>query len=130
MKNENVRAGLGISLNLILLCIAVVVIIFAGTKASSFGYNIFNEQAVDSTENARKVEVTIKENISAKQLANVLYEKGLIKDKTIFYFQVILSDYKNKFIAGTYTLSTDMLPTDIMKILTGTGEDGKKDDSR
>ena len=48
-----------------------------------------------------------------------LYEKGLISDEKIFYFQVKLSDYKDKFKAGTYSLNTGMKPTDIMKILAG-----------
>ena len=48
-----------------------------------------------------------------------LYEKGLISDEKIFYFQVKLSDYKDKFKAGTYSLNTGMKPTDMMKILAG-----------
>ena len=39
--------------------------------------------------------------------------------KKIFYFQVKLSDYKDKFKAGTYSLNTGMKPTDMMKILAG-----------
>ena len=124
MKESSIRTGFGISLNIVVLFVAVIFIVIAGTKAYSFGYNIFNEQAVDKKENAKSAEITVTENMSAKQLANVLYDKGMIKDKTIFYFQVILSDYKNKFIAGTYTITSDMLPTDIMKKLAGKGEDG------
>ena len=48
-----------------------------------------------------------------------LYEKGLISDEKLFYFQVKLSDYKDKFKAGTYSLNTGMKPTDMMKILAG-----------
>ena len=46
-------------------------------------------------------------------------KKGLISDEKIFYFQVKLSDYKDKFKAGTYSLNTGMKPTDMMKILAG-----------
>ncbi len=126
MKTKGIRTGLGISLNAILLVVAAIFIVIAGTKAYSFGYNIFNEQAVDTKENAKEAEITVIQNMSARQLANTLYDKGMIKDKTIFYFQVILSDYKNKFVAGTYTITSDMLPTDIMKTLSGKGEDGSK----
>ena len=126
MKTKGIRTGLGISLNAILLVVAAIFIVIAGTKAYSFGYNIFNEQAVDTKENAKEAEITVIQNMSARQLANTLYDKGMIKDKTIFYFQVILSDYKNKFVAGTYTITSDMLPTDIMKTLSGKEEDGSK----
>ena len=49
----------------------------------------------------------------------IAIEKGLISDEKIFYFQVKLSDYKDKFKAGTYSLNTGMKPTDMMKILAG-----------
>ena len=54
-----------------------------------------------------------------------LYDKGLVKDKTCFYYQIILSDYKDKFVGGTYTLNTAMTPTEMMKVLScaDTGED-------
>ena len=51
--------------------------------------------------------------------------KALVKDKTCFYYQIILSDYKDKFVGGTYTLNTAMTPTEMMKVLScaDTGED-------
>ena len=55
--------------------------------------NIFDEEAIDTTENARQVEITISDNISAKQLSSMLYQKGLCKDKTIMYFQIMLSKF-------------------------------------
>ena len=66
--------------------------------------------------------------MSAGQLASQLYDKGLIDDKTVFYFQVKLSDYKDKFKDGTYSLNTSMKPTDMMKALSGvsdSSDDGK-----
>ena len=84
-----------------------------------FGNNIFNEKSVDTVDNAKVVEVTIADGVTAKRLASQLYEKGLISDEKIFYFQVKLSDYKDKFKAGTYSLNTGMKPTDMMKILAG-----------
>ena len=59
-----------------------------------------------TVDNAKVVEVTIADGVTAKRLASQLYEKGLISDEKIFYFQVKLSDYKDKFKAGTYSLNT------------------------
>ena len=47
----------------------------------------------------------------------MLYDKGLVHDKTIAYFQSQFSDYKDKFIGGTYELNTGMTPTEIMQVL-------------
>ena len=94
-------------------------------QAYTFGHNIFDEEAVSSEAQARETQVTISDGITSKQLAKLLYDKGLVKDKTCFYYQIILSDYKDKFVGGTYTLNTAMTPTEMMKVLScaDTGED-------
>lgn len=119
MNNKSIRMIVSISLNALFIAVAVVIVVTVGTKAYTFGNKIFNETAVDTVENARTVEVTISSGVSAKNLASQLYDKGIIEDKTLFYFQVKLSDYKDKFKDGTYSLNTSMKPTDIMKILSG-----------
>ena len=118
MNNKSIRMVVSLSLNALFIAIAVVVVVMFGTKAYTFGNNIFNEKSVDTVDNAKVVEVTIADGVTAKRLASQLYEKGLISEK-IFYFQVKLSDYKDKFKAGTYSLNTGMKPTDMMKILAG-----------
>lgn len=119
MNNKSIRMVVSLSLNALFIAIAVVVVVMFGTKAYTFGNNIFNEKSVDTVDNAKVVEVTIADGVTAKRLASQLYEKGLISDEKIFYFQVKLSDYKDKFKAGTYSLNTCMKPTDMMKILAG-----------
>ncbi|MBS6666731.1 MAG: endolytic transglycosylase MltG [Eubacterium sp.] len=116
---------LGVSLNVIVIAVGVFIIFTAGSKAYTFGHNIFDEEAVSSEAQARETQVTISDGITSKQLAKLLYDKGLVKDKTCFYYQIILSDYKDKFVGGTYTLNTAMTPTEMMKVLAGadTGED-------
>ena len=112
MNNKSIRMVVSLSLNALFIAIAVVVVVMFGTKAYTFGNNIFNEKSVDTVDNAKVVEVTIADGVTAKRLASQLYE-------TVFYFQVKLSDYKDKFKAGTYSLNTGMKPTDMMKILAG-----------
>ena len=109
MNNKRIRMTVDISFNLIVLVIGIIIVCTAGSKAYSFGHNIFYEEAVSTEESAREVEVTIKDGITEKQLANLLYAKG--------YLQIKLSDYKGKFVAGTYTLDTSMKPTQMMLIL-------------
>ena len=124
MNNKSIRMIVSISLNALFIAIAVIVVVTVGTKAYTFGNKIFNERAIDKVDNAKVVDVTISSGVSAGQL----YDKGLIDDKTVFYFQVKLSDYKDKFKDGTYSLNTSMKPTDMMKALSGvsdSSEDGK-----
>ena len=89
-------------MNALFIAIAVIVVVTVGTKAYTFG-------------------------VSAGQLASQLYDKGLIDDKTVFYFQVKLSDYKDKFKDGTYSLNTSMKPTDMMKVLSGVSDSSDDD---
>ena len=124
MKNKSVRVILSMLLNICIVTVGVFIIYAAGSRAYTFGHNIFDEEAIDTTENARQVEITISDNISAKQLSSMLYQKGLCKDKTIMYFQIMLSDYNKKFVGGTYTLNSGMKPSDMFKVMcTDKGED-------
>ena len=59
----------------------------------------------------------IPEGVKSKKLAHILYTKGLAKDETIIYVQILLSDYKDKIKPGTYLLNTGMKPAQILKIL-------------
>ena len=117
MNNKRIRMTVDISFNLIVLVIGIIIVCTAGSKAYSFGHNIFYEEAGSTEESAREVEVTIKDGITEKQLSKLLYSKGLVKDEFICYLQIKLSDYKGKFVAGTYTLDTSMKPTQMMLIL-------------
>lgn len=128
MNNKSIRMIVSISLNALFIAIAVIIVVTAGTKAYTFGNRIFNEKAVDSIDNAKVVDVTISSGVSAKKLAAQLYDKGLITDKAVFYFQVKLSDYKDKFQDGTYSLNTSMKPTEMMKILAGVSDESNDEE--
>ena len=124
MKNKSVRVILSMLLNICIVTVGVFIIYAAGSRAYTFGHNIFDEEAVSSEAQARETQVTISDGITSKQLAKLLYEKGLCKDKTIMYFQIMLSDYNKKFVGGTYTLNSGMKPSDMFKVMcTDKGED-------
>lgn len=117
MEDKNIRFGISIAINVIVVIIAVIIMYVIGSKGFQFGASIFDERAVDTVENAREVEVTIPVNITDSKIADIMYEKGLVEDKTVFKIQIALSEYKGKFKAGTYTLNTSMKPTEIMESL-------------
>ena len=122
MKNKNIRMIVSLVLNLLIIIVGVYVVFTVGTKAYTFGNKIFNEQAMTGIDNEREVEVTITNGMTAKKVAKLLCDKGLADDETITYFQIQLSDYKDKIAEGTYTLRTSMTPTDIMKEISAEAE--------
>jgi len=117
MINKSVKLIIGISLNAIAIVLVIILVYSVGTNAFAFGAKVFNEKSVDIESLNREVEVTIPDKITTSQLTKILYTKGLIGDKNVFYVQVELSDYKNKFIEGTYKLGTSMKPSQIMETM-------------
>ncbi len=117
MDNKTIRLIISITLNAVIILAGVYIIFTAGNKAYSFGHNIFNEEAVTTQANAREVSVTVTASDTSKSIAKTLYNKGLVKDETIAYLQIVLSDYKDKFQAGTYELDTSMKPSEMFEIM-------------
>lgn len=87
MNNKSIRMVVSLSLNALFIAIAVVVVVMFGTKAYTFGNNIFNEKSVDTVDNAKVVEVTIADGVTAKRLASQLYEKVLLVMRKYFIFR-------------------------------------------
>lgn len=102
------------------VCVAVLVI-WIGKVTYQFGYNIFNQQAMNPGE-GQEVTVVIKEDATSYDIAKTLKSKGLIEDTLVFWVQEKLSNYSGKMKPGTYLLSTAYTPNRIMGILAGDAE--------
>jgi UPF0755 protein len=122
MDNKTLRVVISICINFAVVLAAVIVMYSLGEWGFNLGSAVFNEQAVDQVGTSRTVEVTITANMTDTKLADLLYDKGLIEDKLVFRVQEMLSEYKGKFVAGTYTLDTSMKPTEILQAISGDGE--------
>lgn len=107
----------------IVLYIGVIVLVFwLGKSAYSFGYDIFNQQAI-SPGDGQEITVVIKEGASVYNIGKTLKKKGLIENARVFYVQEKLSVYKGKLKPGTYILSTAFTPDQIMAVLAGEQKD-------
>ena len=98
----------------------IVVIMFCVTmshRAYEIGYSIFYEAAVDEKGSGRTVEGTVTDGMTAAQVGKLLQEDGLIKDAEVFSYQERFSSYHGKIYPGTYTLSTEMTPSEMIKKL-------------
>ena len=108
---------LSVSCRTLVFVLVVLILFFTGRYMYMFGQDVFNEQAMASPGNAITVEVTIPDKSSVMDIAGILADNGLVKSKILFFTQAILSDYSDDFTPGTYTLSTDMKPTQIMAVI-------------
>ena len=103
----------------IALYVCVLVLLFwAGKTAYNFGYDVFNQHAMNPGA-GQEVTVVIPENSSVYDIGKVLETKGLIDNAYVFMVQEFLSNYHGKLQGGTYLLSTAYTPTRIMGIMAG-----------
>jgi len=101
------------------IMIALIVVI-GGIKVCTvgydFGYRVFTEPAVSKAP-GRDVLVQVTDGMSAKELGQLLEDKGLVNDGTLFYIQLKLSAYAKKITPGVYTLNTSMTAKDMMVVM-------------
>lgn len=102
----------------ITLAVVVVIVLYRGAvKAYEYGYRIFEEAPVSSGE-GYTITVNITENMSPKEMGEMLADKGLIKDPQLFIFQYMLSEFKEDLLPGEHDLSTAMTVEEMMEEMT------------
>ena len=96
----------------IIALVIMYTIRFAG-EAYQFGYRLFSEEPPAQAPGI-DIEVTIPMGSDSRQIGKILEQRGLIKDANIFFVQELLSDYRGKLSAGTYTLNNSWTSDQIM----------------
>ena len=106
-------------LKVAIIAIIVMFIYKGALLAYDYGYRIFEEppMAGEGME-GREVTVTIPEGMSAKEMGQLLFMKGLIRDEKLFRIQYELSEYKKDLLSGTFTLKTSMTVDEMLKTMT------------
>lgn len=108
----------------LVIIVGVIFLIYSGaTTCYDYGYRIFMEPAMTTEENAKIVEVTIGENVSAKDMGDGFEKVGLIRDSKLFVLQYYLSEFRKDIKPGTYQLSTAMTVEEMMEAMTITEEE-------
>lgn len=108
-------------LKALVFIIIIMLMVYYGKKAYSFGYKIFAEETV-SNPPGKKVAVTIIEGMNGAELGKLLKNKGLIKDANVFRIQYMLSEYKDELKQGSYVLNTSQTSEEMLAILSGSAE--------
>lgn len=113
-------------IKVVVLAVAVMFIVRGATKAYDFGYRVFADKPV-SISGGRTITVGVSENMSVKDIAAMLEEKGLIEDADLFVVQELLSAYHGEIRPGIYDLSTDMTAAQMMEIMSTVTQETQED---
>lgn len=125
-STSNVNAIVGtvisVSLNILFIAIVVMCMVTFGGRAYEFGNRVFDESAVEEAPGT-DVSVVIPKDASVSDIAKILYNAGLVKDKNAFFVQLYLSDNKDDVASGAYTLNTAMTPQELIAAMCQTEEE-------
>ena len=105
-----------ISFTVLLFVIAVYGLYELGLKSYNYGYRIFAEPPMSAGEGKDRL-VQVKDSMSEMEIAEMLEEKGLIRDRFLFVLQLKVSGYSGKLIAGPYTLNTSMTAEEMLQVM-------------
>ncbi len=111
---ESVLDIIGSIAKYVVIIILVLFFISLARRGYETGYSIFNQTAVDEAGQGHEVTVEITQGMSVKEIGKLLKKEGLIQDDTIFAAQEYFSSYHGELMPGTYTLSTEMTPDEMM----------------
>ena len=111
--------GLGILDAIVKILLVIVAVMFISKYASeayTYGYNIYN-QVPASKYDTRTVSVSITDSMSVGDIAELLENRGLIKNSKLFWLQERFSEYHGMIAPGTYELSPSMTPDEIIGVM-------------
>lgn len=114
--NAIVSMVISISINVIAIAFVIMAVYFCANWSYNFGNHIFNPSPVDSG-NGRSVVVTLPSGAKTADIAKIIKKAGVIEDEYVFMVQLLLSNEKDNIVPGTYSLSTTMLPDEIIKTI-------------
>lgn len=111
--NKIIYKFVSISFSVLVLLLVVLGLVKLGRFCYDFGYRVFTEEPVAAAP-GRDVDVEVTADMSETDIGGMLEEKGLIRDKALFFAQLKLSAYSGKLLPGNYTLNTSMTSKEMM----------------
>lgn len=120
-------SGAGKTVRFLIYVCGVLIILWLGKTAYSFGYDVMNQEPVAKSKAAgQDVTVVIKEGTSTYEIGSLLQEKGLIREGAlVFWTQERLSDFHGKLQPGTYILNTAQTVEEMLEILAKENTEGQ-----
>ena len=105
---------------IIKVAVLAVVIVY------DFGYRVFADEPV-SASGGRTITVSVAQDASVKEIADMLEEKGLIEDANLFVVQELLSVHHGKIASGIYDLSTEMTAEQMLEVMSPDVDETQED---
>lgn len=116
---------LSISITVLFGVLVVCGLYQVGLRCYDFGYRVYTESAV-SPDDGTDTLVQITDDMGKKELADVLEEKGLVRDARLFLVQETL--YGFRLQPGSYKVSTDMNARELMTAMTPVEEEDEAEE--
>lgn len=95
----------------------ILLVIYVGVglcrTGYDFGYRVFTEPAMEMAP-GEDVLVQVRDDMSSKEIGQMLEDKGLVRDSRLFFLQYRLSAYYGKIKSEVYTLNTSMTPKEMI----------------
>ena len=110
-----VGAVVGTVIKVVVTAVFLMFVYRYAVEAYNYGYRIFGEEPMD-VEPGRDVTVTIGEHDSTQDVAEMLVQRGLIRDAKLFVIQEKLSGLEEGLRPGTYDLNTAMTVEEMLEI--------------
>jgi UPF0755 protein len=85
-------------------------------SAYAFGYRVFAEEPM-SRSGGRTITIAVAEDYTVRGLAEMLVDRGLIRDADLFVVQERLSEYHEQIKPGIYDLNTTMNAYEMMAVM-------------
>ena len=115
-------AVVGTVIKVVVTAVFLMFVYRYAVEAYDYGYRIFGEEPMDA-EPGRDVTVTIGEHDSTQDVAEMLMQRGVIRDAKLFVIQEKLSGLEEGIQPGTYDLNTAMKVEEMLEIFAaGNGE--------
>lgn len=111
--NKALFTFIKIAFSVMILLLVIYGTVRLGRVGYDYGYRLFTEPAMEEAP-GEDVLVQVKEDMSNREIATMLEEKGLVRDSNLFYIQLVMSAYAKKIEPGVYTLNTSMEPKALM----------------
>ena len=117
-RKAAMQAG-SICLKAAIFVLIVLGLVYLGQTTYHYTHAVFSDEAYEAAP-GRNAVIKIPEDISAKDLAGILQENGLIEDAAVFGYQMKMADFGDTVKAGEYELNSSMSPSEMFKILSET----------
>ena len=99
----------------------IMFVLNTSVKAYDYGYRVFAEEPVSVGE-GRTISVIVDKADSVKDIGQMLQEKGLIRDASLFTVQELLSEQHGKIQPGVYDLNTSMTSQEMLAVMAAEGD--------